>query len=108
MAKDEQEKSAVEIQKTEGGGDPTAALIRAEKQGVADGNLAGSDGTLSLILINKQPEKNTDEVDDDDEFDPDAGDLGAARKWLGIACFYFGKPYNVKTLFAEMSRAWSI
>lgn len=97
MAKDEQEKSAVEIQKTE-----------AEKKGVADGNLAGSDGTLSLILMNKQPEKNTDEVDDDDEFDPDAGDLGAARKWLGIACFYFGKPYNVKTLFAEMSRAWSI
>jgi hypothetical protein len=47
--------------------------------------------------------------EEEKEFDPEAGEAAVGRKWLVIACYlYSGKPYNVKTLFSEMSRAWGI
>jgi hypothetical protein len=63
------------------------------------------EGKHSDIQVQSGGEHNKDQ---EEEIYPDADGEGSARKWLAIACYYSGAPYNVKVLFSEMSNAWGV
>ncbi|TVU12618.1 hypothetical protein EJB05_46269, partial [Eragrostis curvula] len=58
----------------------------------------------------KSTEAPTEEELDDDVFEVDLGEMEeeTKNKWWAIARYYSSKAYNVRGLFAEMSRHWGL
>ncbi|TVU41716.1 hypothetical protein EJB05_15260, partial [Eragrostis curvula] len=62
-----------------------------------------------MVLYNKPAEAPMEEELDDDVFEVDLGEMEETKnKWWAIARYYSSKAYNVRGLFAEMSRHWGL